>query len=86
LSDAFATIVDCIIGLTMVEAGLLAVYHRRTGRGVAPADFLINLTSGLFLMLALRLALTSAWWGWITLCLTAAGAAHVTDLRRRWKK
>ncbi len=40
--------------LTGLEALLLIAYHRRTGRGLPPATLLINLLSGVSLMLALR--------------------------------
>ncbi len=85
--EAFASglIVDVAIGLSLIEAALVVLYRRHTGRGPETAEFLINMASGLFLMLALRAALVAAWWGWIAFFLTAAGAAHLTDLRRRWK-
>ncbi len=69
-----------------MEAALVVAWHRRTGKGVAPADFLLNLASGLFLMIALRCALASAGWVWIALSITAALIAHLADLRRRWKR
>lgn len=77
-------IVDLVLLVTLVEAVLVVAYHRRTGRGPAPADFLGNLASGVCLMLALRGALTAGWWGWIALALLAAFLAHLIDLRRRW--
>jgi hypothetical protein len=79
-------VVDLILGFTALEAFLLIAHHRRTGRGVAPADLLGNLLSGVGLMLALRGALVGAWWGWIGLCLAAALLAHLEDLRRRWRR
>lgn len=78
-------IVDIILGLTVLEAVALIAYHRRTGRGVAPADLLGNLLAGVCLLLALRGALVGAWWGWIALCLSASLVAHLIDLRRRWR-
>ena len=78
-------IVDLILAFTALEAALVVLYHRRTGRGPAPADFLVNLSSGVCLMLALRCALVGAWWGWLALCLAAALVAHLTDLARRWQ-
>lgn len=77
-------IVDLILAFTALEAALVVLYHRGTGRGPAPADFLVNLASGVCLMLALRCALVGAWWGWLALCLAAALVAHLTDLARRW--
>ena len=58
-------IVDLILGLMVVEALALIVYHRWTGRGIAPPDLLGNLLAGLCLLLALRAALVGATWGWI---------------------
>ena len=78
-------IVDLILAFTAIEAALVVLYHRRTGRGPVPADFLVNLSSGVCLMLALRCALVGAWWGWLALCLAAALVAHLTDLARRWQ-
>lgn len=78
-------IVDLVLGLTLLEAVALVAYHRRTGRGVAPADLAGNLLAGVCLLLALRGALAGAWWGWIALCLSGSLVAHLADLRRRWR-
>jgi hypothetical protein len=77
-------LVEAILGLTVFEWLALAAYHRHTGRGVAPQHFSRNLLSGMFLLLALRQALTGAWWGWIAACLLASLLAHLADLARRW--
>lgn len=81
---ASGTAIDLILALTLVEAIGLTLYHRRTGRGVAPRDFLANLLSGMALLAAVRSALTGADWTAIAACLAAALAAHITDLGRRW--
>ena len=78
-------IVDLILGLTLLEAIAVIAYHRRTGRGVGPAEFLGNLLSGVLLLLALRLALVGASWPWMAGCLLAALLAHLLDLGRRWR-
>lgn len=78
-------LVELILVLTALEWGVLAIYHRRTGRGVAPADFAPYLLSGMCLLIALREALVGAWWGWIAAGLTGALAAHLVDLGRRWR-
>jgi hypothetical protein len=85
--NLFATgrIVDLILAFTAIEAALLVAWHRRSGRGPAPADLLSNLMSGVCLMLALRGALVGAWWGWIAAGLLAALVAHLFDLQRRWR-
>jgi hypothetical protein len=38
------------------------------------------------MLLALRLALTDAWWGWIALSLALSGVAHALDLAGRWRR
>jgi hypothetical protein len=65
---------------------VLVVYHRSTGKGVAPRDFLANMVSGLCLMLALRGLAVDAGAAWVALCLLAAGVAHGTDLLLRWRR
>ena len=78
-------IVDLILGLIVVEAAVVAVYHRKTGRGVGTADLVSNLLSGICLLLALRAAMVGASWMWIALALAASLVAHLADLRRRWR-
>lgn len=78
-------VVDLILVLTLAEALVLALLHRRTGRGVRPADLLPNLLAGAALLLALRAALAAAGWGSIAALLALAGVAHGFDLRRRWR-
>jgi hypothetical protein len=85
-SLAVPPLVDVVIAFTALECAVLAVYHRITGRGVAPRDFALNIVSGLCLMLALRCLVRDAGVAWIALCLLAAGAAHGTDLWRRWQR
>ena len=48
LSDLFSTghIVDAILGLVLLEALVLLIYARRTGRGIAPLALLPNLAAG----------------------------------------
>ena len=78
-------LVEAILALTVVEWCALAIHHRRTGRGLAPAAFSPYLLSGMFLLVALREALVGAWWGWIAMGLTGALMAHLVDLGRRWR-
>jgi hypothetical protein len=77
--------VELVLWLMVAEALALAIHHRVTRRGVAPTDFLANLAAGMLLLLAMRFALGGAWWGWVSLCLLAALAAHLADLFRRWR-
>ena len=79
-------LVDIIIGLTVLEAMILAVHHRITRRGLALNDYALNLASGLFLMLALRAALAHSNGIWIAASLTAAGLAHGADILLRFRK
>ena len=78
-------LVDAILLLTVIEWCALALYHRWTGRGVAPSEFALNLLSGMFLLAALREALVGGWWGWVAAALAGALAAHLVDLGRRWR-
>jgi hypothetical protein len=82
---ASGRVVDLIIALTICEGLLLGWLHRRTGRGLSLLDLLGNLAAGLFLMLALRAALTSQSWPVISLFLMLALVAHLVDLQRRWR-
>lgn len=77
-------VVDLILVLVVLEAVLIALYHRATGRGVAPRDLVLTLLSGGCLLLALRLALSGAELVWVALALTGALLAHLADLYRRW--
>jgi len=76
--------VGLILALTAVEVVALAWWHRRTGRGPSTTAVLGNVLAGMCLLLALRVALTGGWWGWVALALLAALLAHVFDLSRRW--
>ena len=81
-----ASLVDLVIALTLIEGAALLLYHGATGRGVAPRDFLLNLVSGLGLMLALRAFVHEAGASWIAICLLAAGVAHGLDMLMRWRR
>lgn len=86
MAEIFANgrIIDLILGLVLIEGILLAAYHRRTGRGLPPRELVGFLLSGFLLLLALRAALVGAWWGWVSLALTASLLTHLLDLRLRW--
>jgi hypothetical protein len=79
-------LVEAIIGLTVLEGLALALYHRLTGRGVAPADFAAGLAAGIALMLALRAALGGAGWPWVGAAVSASGLLHAADVARRWSR
>ena len=80
-----AWLIDAIIAITLLEAVALTLHHRLTGKGVAPGDFIVNLLSGLCLMLALRGALGDAGSVWVLVPLALAGLTHAFDLSRRWR-
>lgn len=82
---ASGTLVDGVITLTVVELLALWLFHKRTGRGLAPTDYLLNGLAGLSLMVALRAALTPLW-GLVALGLVLAGAAHYADLVLRARR
>ena len=86
LSPAHLTLlIEWVIGLSVLEGLALWVYHRATGRGPAVSDFLLNLISGLCLMLALRSAMLNSGWALIAMWMLAAGIAHWTDLWMHWR-
>ena len=81
-----ASLVDLVIVFTLIEGLVLLLVHRATGKGVAPREFLLNMVSGLCLMLALRALVHDAGAAWVAMCLLAAGVAHGTDLWVRWRR
>lgn len=78
-------LIDTIITITVLEVLALWAYQRTTKCGLEPRDYLLNVASGLCLMLALRSALGGGNWYVMALFLLAAGMAHVTDLVMRLK-
>ena len=78
-------LIDLVIVMTLLEGGVLALYHRQTGKGLAPGEFVPTLAAGLALMLAVRAGVSGASWAWVAAGLSAAGLAHLADVRRRWR-
>ncbi len=78
-------IVDIAIGFTLVELAALLFYRRLTGRGLSPGDYVLNMLSGLCLMLAVSSVLHS-WWIGMALCLTASGLVHTSDMVLRLRR
>jgi len=78
-------ILDVILALVAIEALLLWLYRRHTGRGPVFADLAPTLASGALLLLALRAAVGHLWWGWIAAPLTLALVTHIADLAQRWR-
>jgi hypothetical protein len=79
-------LVEAILALVALEAGLLAVLLRRSGRAAALPGLLATLLSGTALLLALRAALIGADTVWIGAWLAAALAAHLLDLWLRFRR
>jgi hypothetical protein len=69
--------VDLILAILMIELAWLV------NRGWRPADALLRLGPGAFMLLALRAALTGAEWWWVALPLALSFPVHILDLRRR---
>lgn len=86
LHVAVIWLVNFVILATLIEFFVLRVLHARKGVGVAPRDFVLNLLSGLCLMIALRVALTGGSLAWILITLAAAGLFHGLDIYRRWQR
>lgn len=78
-------LIDWILGLVVIEALALALWHRLAGRGPPLAELWANLAAGGCLLLALRAALSEAPWTWIAAALCAALCAHLLDLSGRWR-
>jgi hypothetical protein len=79
-------LVDWVIAFTVVEGVALVLFHRATGRGLAPREFLANMAAGLCLMAALRCGVRDAGAGWVALFLAGAGVAHAADLGWRARR
>ncbi len=77
-------LMDAILGLIVIEACGLMLYHRLTGHGPAPRAYLANIAAGFFLLLTARLAAGAASSWLLLVCLFAALCAHLTDLVGRW--
>ena len=82
---ASGTVVNIAITFTVVELAALWIFHRLTGRGLAPDEYLLNGLAGLCLMVSLRAGLAE-WWILMALGLLAAGIAHLCDLYQRTER
>jgi len=82
---ASGRVLDAILVIMVLEGVGLAAYHRATGRGVRPGTLVWTLLAGMALLLAMRLGMAGAWWGWVGLALALAGLLHLADLRRVWR-
>ena len=75
---------DAIVVLMALEAVALLAVRRLLDRGPPALAILASLAAGLFLLLALRAALTGAGWPVMAGALAAALFAHLLDLKLRW--
>lgn len=76
-------IVDAILVLMALEATAVLGWRALRGNGPAPLPFIVNLLAGVFLLLALRAALSGAQTATLLLMLGGAFIAHLADLRLR---
>ena len=82
---AGSALFDLVLAVLVLEAVLLLAWRGISGRGVPAADLLPPVLSGLFLLLAFRIWIGEGAWPLVGLSLLAALAAHLLDLRRRWR-
>lgn len=87
MSEFFASgrVVDLILALMALQMLVLWAWNERTGRGIAPRDFLPHFASGAALVLALRAALVGDPWWVVGAWLAASLVAHVIEIARRWR-
>ncbi len=87
MTDLFASgrIIDWILAGLVLEGFALAALYGRTGRGVAPRVLFANLGSGMCVLLAMRLVLGGAWWGFASAALLFALIFHMVDLTGKWR-
>lgn len=78
-------IVDIVIAFMIVEAIALLVAHQ-WGSRFGRLDIALLLVPGLFLLLAMRAALSGDGWQIMAVWLLAALIAHLADLARRLKR
>ena len=75
---------DVVLAATVIEFVVLAGWHARTGGGLSLPALLRMLLPGVFLTLALRVALVGGAVTLLALCLLLAGLAHAVDVQARW--
>lgn len=75
---------DIALGAIVAEAALLVLLWRRAAP-LVPKAHLANLISGLFLILALRAALTGSAPVAIVAFLSGSFLAHIADVALRWR-
>ncbi len=74
-------LIDLILLLTLLEAIIIVAL-----KGLSAPATLRILLQGVFVLLALRAALAGAPWPWVPAALAASLAAHLWELKTRWKR
>lgn len=77
------SVIDALMLLLCAEGLVLAAVFRQRGVWNAVIDAACIVVPGVFLMGAVKLALTDADWRWIAIALAAAGMVHAWDVMRR---
>ena len=83
---AGARLADIVLAATALELAGLTVWHACTRSGLSWQAATRMLLPGVFLTLALRVALVGGASSTVALCLLLAGAAHGVDLASRCKQ
>jgi len=79
-------IFDVVLACVLIEIAVLAACRLARARVGLAADLLGHLCAATGLLLAARVSLAGAWWGYTGICLTGALAAHVAALRSGWER
>jgi hypothetical protein len=75
--------------IVLVVFEVLVLWSRQTGgtaHDVSISQYLPNLLAGLFLMIALQLAVWDASTPTLLTCLTLAGLCHLVEFRKNWRR
>jgi hypothetical protein len=85
VAELFSTglVADIMLAFMALEAIVLVLYKRRSGRGLTPYNVFWMLLPGACLVLALRAALVGASWPWLALAVSVSLIAHLGYLRER---
>ena len=75
-----------IVALVVFEILALWSQHRGVPHGGSISQYLPNLLAGLFLMIALQLAVWDASTPTLLTCLTLAGLCHLAEFRKNWRR
>ena len=79
-------LIDLILVVTLIEAIILVLWRRPPQHGLSRIAVGWMLLPGVFLLLAIRAALSDAAWPWVPIALTASLITHLLDLRARWRR